>query len=120
MSTRSISLVVLLALAAGCGRRSAESAGTDLNIAANTQDEFRELRIGVANIREGEFTDAAGAKSKGLLALMRVYVREKPAENLSLNVHQGQKVLVSGYSVTVAEIRKEPAGVRVSIDAPKP
>ncbi|MBI5200740.1 MAG: hypothetical protein HY925_04055 [Elusimicrobia bacterium] len=115
---RSISLAVLIALAA-CGRRTSEPLRGELDVMSNTQGEFRDLRIGVANIREAEYADETGAKAKGLVAMMRVYVREKPAENVNLTVHQGQTVAVSGYALKVDEIRKDKnPGVRLSIEAP--
>jgi hypothetical protein len=64
-------------------------------IETNTQATLDDVRIGVGNIRESEWTDAGGTTRRGLTAALFISVRDDASKDTKLRVHPGQTFTAS-------------------------
>lgn len=81
------------------------SGGELIQIQQGSVGTFHELRLGVANIVEVDHTDQAGAKKRGLMAALTLFIDGNPPQEKDFKVHAGQTITMSKYSVYVEEIR---------------
>lgn len=88
-----------------------------LTIESNTQATIGDVRIGVGNIWEEDYTDEAGAKKKGLTAMLQIFVKDDSAKNATKRVHPGQKLTASRFEVEVASVEEN--AVHLLIGEPK-
>ena len=103
------------AASGSAGSRNMES----LTIESNTQATIDDVRIGVGNIWEEDYTDESGAKKKGLTAMMQIFVRDDSGKNLKKRVHPGQKLPANRFEIEVKAVEEN--AVRVVVhDAKKP
>ena len=76
-----------------------------LNISSNTQGQHGDdLRIGVGNIGWGD-CEVGGVKEAGVVATLRVFIRDKSEENKTITVCIGQSFEIDRYSITVEDIQ---------------
>ena len=114
MSTRSNSRASGLALlAAACGALSlagvfwtvgckkAPSEPQTVYIPVNAKMRTDDLGIGLGYVRESEYTDEKGAKAKGLVAGLWIYVKDDASKNQTPEVREGQLLQVAGNDILV-------------------
>lgn len=85
----------------------------ELTIEANTQATFGDLRIGVGNIWEEEYTLEGGSLEKGLTAGLWFYFREDSGLDDSFRVYPGQILEVGGYRVRVIAVNETSVALEV-------
>ena len=93
-----------------------EPNATTYRVQSSTQLTFEGVRIGVGNIRTGEYTDEKGVLHTVLTAGLWLYFRDDPAQDRQVRVHASQIITVSGYSIKVIEI--DTNAVQLSIIPP--
>ena len=89
-----------------------------LTIQENTQATIDDVRIGVANVWEDDYTDESGAKKKGMTALLAIFVRDDSAKNQKVRVHPGQKVDVSKIHIEVKAVGSDFVELRITPVSP--
>jgi len=90
-----------------------KSKGTPLVIKDGTQGQYGDdLRIGVGNIRTGEY-EIGGVKEIGIMATLWVSVRDKSGENKTVTVYIGQSFEIDKYVVTVTDIHGDLVSLRI-------
>jgi hypothetical protein len=82
---------------------SGSSVSTKAIIETNTQGTFGDVRIGVGNIWEEEYTDDAGKKQKGLTAGLWVFEKDPP-KDFKLRAHPGKKFTASKSTFEVVRV----------------
>ncbi|MBI4350359.1 MAG: MBL fold metallo-hydrolase [Elusimicrobia bacterium] len=87
------------------------SGGELIQVQQGNVGAFRELRLGVANIVETADVDKAGAKKKGLMAALTLFLDGTPPLEKDFKVRAGQTVTMGKYSVYVEEIRGTTKGL---------
>ena len=92
-----------------------------LTIPVSTQGESGDLRIGVGEVRDGEYADAGGAKRRALLASLWIYVRADKSKNQTVDAHAGQTLQAGAQTVYVEEVRSGRRGsVRLLVSPAAP
>ena len=76
-----------------------------LTVAASTQGESGDLRIGLGSVTRGGYTDGNGARRRGLVAGLWIFVRGDSSTNRTVEVHAGQRLKVGRRTLYVEEIR---------------
>jgi hypothetical protein len=83
------------------------AAGVDVvTVESNTQITIGDVRIGVGNIHEEEYTPEGGTPRRGLTAGLWIYVRENPAQDRHVRVYPGQAVMVPGYRLVIVAVER--------------
>ncbi|MFH1618568.1 MAG: hypothetical protein ABIG11_01540 [bacterium] len=103
------------ALAAGCTQVDTVTAfgeGEVIEISQGTTANFGELRMGLGNASKSDYTNDAGQKKHGLVAVLWLFISGDPPQEKRFDVHAGQNLKMDKYSVYVQEIR---AGSKGSI-----
>ena len=85
---------------------------TIINIPSNTQGQYGDLRIGVGNIKSGEY-EIDGVKETGVTAMLWVSIRDKSEENKTVTVYIGQSFEIDKYKITVHDIQGELVTLRI-------
>ena len=89
-----------------------------LTVAASTQGESGDLRIGLGSVTRGGYTDGNGARRRGLVAGLWIFVRGDSSKNRTVELHAGQRLKVGRRTLYVEEIRGGRRGsVRVLVSA---
>ena len=83
-------------------------------IEANTQATFDDLRIGIGNIWEEEYTPEGGERRRGATAGMWLYFRDDPSQDRHVRIHPGQRVTAGGRTIEVVTVDAGSATLRVS------
>ena len=110
LRARPLRWLLLLAVAAGCGRveRAAlprdSLPGDTVEIPVSTQAQMGNLRIGLGYVRKSAPVDVAGAQ-RNLEAGLWIYVREDPSKNTAVSVWAGQRISVGATTIFVEEVR---------------
>jgi hypothetical protein len=89
----------------------------NLTIATNTQAEIDDVRIGCGNFWDAEYTDPAGAKKKGMTAMLWIYVRGDTSKDQKLRVHPGFKFTASKMDFEVTAVTDKTVDVKVTAAA---
>jgi len=89
------------------------SSDTTTMIAKNTQGTFGDVRIGVGNIWEEQYTEG-GRTTNGLTAGLWIFIRNHSDQNQRVRVHPGQIVDVPGQC-RIRVVSVEQAGVRLEL-----
>lgn len=107
-----IAALVLIGLG-GCvpSEKVPGSGGEVIQLKQGTVGSFRELKIGVTNLIETEYADAAGAKKKGLAAVLALFIDGNPPREKDVQLRPGQKAAFGKFSVYVEEIRGTTKGL---------
>jgi hypothetical protein len=77
-----------------------------VTVESNTQITLGEVRIGVGNIHEEEYTPAGGTPRRGLTAGLWISVRDNPTQDRHERVHPGQTVMVPGYRLVIVAVER--------------
>jgi hypothetical protein len=77
-----------------------------VTVESNTQITLGDVRIGVGNIREEEYTPEGGAPRRGLTGGLWIYVRDNPTQDRHERVHPGQTVMVPGYRLVIVAVER--------------
>ncbi len=98
---------VLLASLGGCvpTEKLPGSGGTVIQIEQGTVGVYEGLKIGVTNLVESEYTDAAGVKKKGLMAVLTLLLDGNPPVEKDVHLHPGQEAVIGKYTVYEEEIQ---------------
>jgi len=88
-----------------------------LTIATNTQAEIDDVRIGCGNFWDADYTDPAGAKKKGMTAMLWVYVKRDTSKDQKLRVHPGFKFTASKMDFEVTAVTDKTVDVKVTAAA---
>lgn len=86
--------------------------GDELFIGSNTQGSYRDLRIGIGNIKSGEY-EIDGVKKTGVTATLWISIRDKSEENKTITVYIGQSFEIDRYKITVHDIHGELVTLRI-------
>ncbi|MEJ7735214.1 MAG: hypothetical protein WKG00_39270 [Polyangiaceae bacterium] len=89
----------------------------NLTIATNTQAEIDDVRIGCGNFWDADYTDPAGAKKKGITAMLWVYVKGDTSKDQKLRVHPGFKFTASKMDFEVTAVTDKTVDVKVTAAA---
>jgi len=97
---------------------STTGSATDGNLPAttietNTQATFGDVRIGVGNIWDEEYTDPEGKKHRGLTAGLWVFERDPP-KDFKLRAHPGEKFIASKSTFEVVRVTQTSVELRIS------
>jgi hypothetical protein len=77
-----------------------------VTVGSNTQITLGDVRIGVGNIYEEEYTPEGGRPRRGLTSGLWISVRGDPAQDRHIRVHPGQTVLVPGYRLVIVAVEQ--------------
>ena len=80
-----------------------EEEGVRVSLKGGTQDQVSGLSLGVKQVSKGKYTDDAGAKRVGPMALLSLALegQEKSRESA---VREGQRLEIGGYRILVVKI----------------
>lgn len=84
-----------------------------VTVETGTQITLGDVRIGVGNIWEEEYTPEGGTPRRGLTAGLWISVRNDPAQDRHVRVHPGQSVLVPGYQLVILAVERRSIRMRV-------
>ena len=89
------------------GSASPTGAGVEtVTVESNTQITLGDVRIGVGNFREEEYTPEGGTPRRGLTAGLWISVRDNPTQDRNVRVHPGQTVMVPGYRLVIVAVER--------------
>jgi hypothetical protein len=85
-----------------------------VTVESNTQITLGDVRIGVGNFSEEEYTPEGGTPRRGLTAGLWIYVRDNPTKDRHVRVHPGQTVMVPGYRLVIVAVERR--AIRMEVD----
>jgi len=97
---------------AAASSTSGGATGGRVMIETNTQATFGDVRIGVGNIWEEQYTNADGNPQTGLTAGLWVFERDPPKQR-ALRAQPGTTVTASSASFEVVRVTKSSVEIRV-------
>ena len=91
-----------------------------MEIPLNAKIRGEDIDVGLGYVREAEFTDEKGAKAKGLVAGLWIYVKDDASKNQTPEVREGQLLQVAGNDIFVEAVTAGKKGsVRLRIQNSK-
>lgn len=77
---------------------------------ANVQLTVGDLRIGVGNIWEENYTDSSGNGKKGLTAALWLFYRTDQSLDVTPRVHAGQEIIIGRYAIKIIDVVRDRDG----------